>query len=43
MSKEPFAAVFPILVTPFIDDSRVDEASLRELVEFNINGGRQCQ
>jgi dihydrodipicolinate synthase/N-acetylneuraminate lyase len=31
--------VFPILVTPFDDQSRVDEESLRRLVEFNIEAG----
>lgn len=31
--------VFPILVTPFDDQSRVDEESLCRLVEFNIEAG----
>jgi 4-hydroxy-tetrahydrodipicolinate synthase len=31
--------VFPILVTPFDEQSRVDEESLRRLVEFNIEAG----
>ena len=31
--------VFPILVTPFDDDERVDEDSLRSVVEFNISAG----
>jgi dihydrodipicolinate synthase/N-acetylneuraminate lyase len=31
--------VFPILVTPFDERSRVDEESLRRLVEFNIEAG----
>ena len=39
VSKEPFAGVFPILVTPFREDCQVDEASLRDLVEFSIEAG----
>ena len=31
--------VFPILVTPFDDRERVDEDSLRSLVDFNIGAG----
>ncbi len=31
--------VFPILVTPFDADERVDEDSLRSVVEFNISAG----
>jgi dihydrodipicolinate synthase/N-acetylneuraminate lyase len=31
--------VFPILVTPFDEDSRIDEDSLRGLVEFNLRAG----
>src|SRR5438552_6899742 len=31
--------VFPILVTPCDDQSRVDEEGLRRLVEFNIGAG----
>jgi 4-hydroxy-tetrahydrodipicolinate synthase len=31
--------VFPILVTPFDEQSRIDEDSLRNLVEFNISAG----
>ena len=31
--------VFPILVTPFDTDERVDEDSLRSVVEFNISAG----
>jgi 4-hydroxy-tetrahydrodipicolinate synthase len=31
--------VFPILVTPFDDLGRIDEESLRRLVDFNINAG----
>jgi len=31
--------VFPILITPFDDQSRIDEDSLRRLVEFNLAAG----
>ena len=31
--------VFPILVTPFDEKSRIDEDSLRSLVEFNLSAG----
>jgi len=31
--------VVPILVTPFFDDGRIDEASLRSLIDFNIAAG----
>jgi dihydrodipicolinate synthase/N-acetylneuraminate lyase len=31
--------VFPILITPFDDEGRIDEESLRRLVEFNIEAG----
>jgi 4-hydroxy-tetrahydrodipicolinate synthase len=31
--------VFPILITPFDERSRIDEDSLRALVEFNIQAG----
>jgi len=31
--------VFPILLTPFDERSRIDEESLRRLVEFNIEAG----
>ncbi len=31
--------VFPILVTPFDEQGRVDEESLRRLIDFNINAG----
>lgn len=35
----PMAGVFPILVTPFDEQSRPDEESLRRLVDFNIAAG----
>ena len=38
-SSPGWRGVFPILVTPFDDQSRVDEESLRRLVEFNIGAG----
>ena len=36
---EAMQGVFPILVTPFSEDSQVDEDSLRSLVEFNLKAG----
>jgi dihydrodipicolinate synthase/N-acetylneuraminate lyase len=39
MSSAPFRGVFPILVTPFDDHSRVDEESLAHLVDFAIENG----
>ncbi len=36
---ETMRGVFPILITPFDEESRVDEASLRSLVEFNVKAG----
>jgi dihydrodipicolinate synthase/N-acetylneuraminate lyase len=39
MPESRMRGVFPILVTPFDDQSRVDEESLRRLVEFNIGTG----
>jgi 4-hydroxy-tetrahydrodipicolinate synthase len=40
MSNRPnMRGVFPILITPFDERSRIDEDSLRALVEFNIQAG----
>jgi len=39
MSEKTMRGVYPILVTPFDEKSRVDEESLRSLVEFNIKLG----
>jgi 4-hydroxy-tetrahydrodipicolinate synthase len=39
MPNDPMRGVFPILVTPFDDDSQIDEESLRSLVDFNIDAG----
>ena len=36
---ETMRGVYPILITPFDDDSQVDEESLRRLVEFNLEKG----
>ena len=36
MVEKPMRGVFPILVTPFDEQSHIDEESLRNLVEFNI-------
>ncbi|MBM3458815.1 MAG: dihydrodipicolinate synthase family protein, partial [Armatimonadetes bacterium] len=38
-SQARMAGVFPILVTPFDTQGRVDEESLRRLVEFNVEAG----
>ncbi len=39
MQADRMRGVFPILVTPFDEQSRIDEDSLRNLVEFNISAG----
>lgn len=39
MQSEPMQGVYVILVTPFDEQSRVDEDSLRSLVEFNLSAG----
>ena len=39
MTTRAMQGVFPILITPFDEAGRVDEESLRRLVEFNINAG----
>jgi dihydrodipicolinate synthase/N-acetylneuraminate lyase len=39
MNLPPIHGVVPILVTPFDEGGRVDEASLRRVVEFNISAG----
>lgn len=39
MANRPMRGVYPILVTPFDEQSRVDEESLRRLVEWNIRAG----
>ena len=39
MTAGTMHGVVPILVTPFDDDDRIDETSLRYLVEFNIAAG----
>jgi len=39
MRSESMRGVFPILVTPFDDQSRVDEESLQSLVEYEIRAG----
>ena len=38
-NTQPMSGVFPILVTPFDEQSRVDEDSLRRLIDFNIDAG----
>ncbi len=39
MTKRAMQGVFPILVTPFDEGSRIDEESLRSLIEFNLSAG----
>ncbi len=39
MQNTIMRGVYPILVTPFDDKSRIDEDSLRKLVEFNLAAG----
>ena len=39
MTSSTMQGVFPILVTPFDEDSRIDEDSLRRLIEFNLDAG----
>lgn len=39
MQAEMMRGVFPILITPFDEQSRIDEESLRRLVEFNLQAG----
>ena len=39
MPTETMQGVFPILVTPFDDNSQIDEESLRRLIEFNLEAG----
>ena len=37
--RKKMEGVFPILVTPFNEDSTIDEESLRRLIDFNIDAG----
>src|SRR4029450_6166235 len=39
MATATMRGVFPILVTPFDEYGRIDEDSLRSLVEFNLGAG----
>ncbi|MDP6779113.1 MAG: dihydrodipicolinate synthase family protein [Candidatus Latescibacteria bacterium] len=39
MDAKPMCGVFTILVTPFDGQSRIDEESLRRLVDFNLEAG----
>ena len=39
MSQKPMRGMFPVLVTPFDEQDRIDEDSLRSVVEYNINAG----
>jgi 4-hydroxy-tetrahydrodipicolinate synthase len=39
MDTNPMRGVYPILITPFDEAGRIDEDSLRSLVEFNLVAG----
>lgn len=39
MQTDTMRGVFPILVTPFDEESQIDEDSLRNLIEFNLAAG----
>ena len=39
MTPAPIEGVIPILVTPFMADGSIDEASLARLIDFNIGAG----
>ena len=39
MTARTMRGVYPILVTPFHDDGRIDEVSLRRLIDFNLEAG----
>src|SRR5579871_4443707 len=39
MSAKTMTGVYPILVTPFDEQARIDEESVRSLVEYNLGAG----
>lgn len=39
MTTKPMRGVYPILVTPFDEAGRIDEESLRHLIDFNLDAG----
>ena len=39
MTMNALRGVFPILVTPFDEGAQIDQDSLRNLVEFNLESG----
>jgi len=39
MTTSTMKGVYPILVTPFDQDSQIDEESLRRLIDFNLDAG----
>ena len=39
MAAGPMRGVYPIIQTPFDEQDRIDEESLRKLAEYNIEGG----
>jgi dihydrodipicolinate synthase/N-acetylneuraminate lyase len=39
MQPGAMQGLFPILVTPFEENGQIDDASLRSLIDFNIDAG----
>ncbi|MBX3001175.1 MAG: dihydrodipicolinate synthase family protein [Caldilineaceae bacterium] len=39
MTAEPLRGVYPILITPFMEDGQIDEEGLRRLIDFDIEAG----
>ena len=39
MSQQRMRGMFPVLITPFDEQDRIDEESLRSVVEYNIDAG----
>ena len=39
MKQAPFRGTAPALITPFTADDQVDEAALRRVIDFQIDGG----
>lgn len=42
MKQAPFRGTAPALITPFKADGSVDEAALRRVIDFQIDGGDEC-
>ena len=39
MPTSTMRGVYPILLTPFDENSQIDEESLRRLIDFNLDAG----